>query len=122
MDQAPIQLQTLNPPEHIPSVPEAFATQTPPATSEHINTTREINVQGLTLRVDTEAFNDFELLDALEQVESGNPLKAPALLRAIVGDQYKTVMDHLRTPSGRVPAGAAASFMLDLMQAISPES
>ena len=84
---------------------------------------REVTVQGLRIQVDPDLFDDFEVLDQISRLESGDPLPLPALLRKIAGDRFTSIMDHLRDPgTGRVPAQAGAGFVLELMRAAAPSS
>ena len=88
--------------------------------------TRTVEVQGLTLTITPDVFDDFELLDGIRRVDSGEPgaaLLMPELLRAMVGDQYREVLDHLRDPdTGRVRLESGAQFIGDLMAAYDPNS
>ena len=70
-------------------------------------------------------FDDFELLDGIRRIDSGEPgaaLLMPDLLRAMVGDQYRQVLDHLRSDNGRVRLQPASEFIGDLMRAYDPNS
>lgn len=87
--------------------------------------TRTVEVQGLTLTITPDVFDDFELLDGIRRVDSGEPgaaLLMPELLRAMVGDQYREVLDHLRGANGRVALRPAAEFLGNLMRAYDPNS
>ncbi|MGB2557731.1 hypothetical protein [Cellulosimicrobium cellulans] len=77
---------------------------------------------GITVNVETEALDDFELLDDLQAVEERNEAqRLPGILRRVVGqDGYKAVMEGLRDEKGRVPAGIASQFVFDLFGAINP--
>lgn len=86
---------------------------------------RTVEVQGLSLRIDEAALDDFELLDDLNTVGSGKTeatLVVPRVLRSFLGsDQYRLVMDHLRDPhTGRVGIEAAGGFFADLLAALNP--
>nr|DAY03960.1 MAG TPA: hypothetical protein [Caudoviricetes sp.] len=88
-----------------------------------VSEVRSVEIQGIPLTLDPNVFDDFELLDTLNEIQGGNALKSPALLRKVLGDQYKTVLEHLRDPaSGRVPASKIAPFMQELMEALAPKS
>lgn len=84
---------------------------------------RSVEIQGISLTLDPNVFDDFELLDTFNEIQEGNALKTPEMLRKILGDQYSMVLDQLRDPvSGRVPASAVAPFMQELMEALAPKS
>lgn len=81
-----------------------------------------VEVQGLTLIIPREALDDFELLDDLNELDQNdNPARLPSVLRRLVGDQWKTVMNHLRDEkTGRVPVEPAMEFLNELMDAADP--
>lgn len=88
-----------------------------------VSEVRSVEIQGIPLTLDPNVFDDFELLDTLNEIQEGNALKSPAFLRKVMGDQYKTVLEYLRDPaSGRVPASRVAPFMQELMEALAPKS
>ncbi|MCL1838655.1 MAG: hypothetical protein FWG47_04990 [Propionibacteriaceae bacterium] len=86
----------------------------------------QVQVQGMTLTVDGESLNDIELFDMLNQFggnEATGLMLVPKLIRAFVGDeQYPQVMDRLRGTNGRVGFDAAERFLMELLQAINPNS
>ena len=60
--------------------------------------------KGPSCEIDEAAINDMELLEDLEELDQGNPLRVPSALRRLLGEQGKRALyDHLRTESGRVP-------------------
>lgn len=77
-----------------------------------------VRVRGIDLCLDADTFNDFEFIDALDQVESGlNPLRAAYVMRTITGEKFNEVMALLRDPeTKRVPSEAAAEFVNEFMQ------
>ena len=82
---------------------------------------REVELRGVKLEIDPEVFNDFEVMDALDQMQEGNALRLAGLIRKIVGDKCKEVMDALRDgENGRVPIDAASDFFGELMEAVTP--
>ena len=87
---------------------------------------RTVEVQGLALTIDPDVFDDFELIDGIRRIDSGEPgsaLLMPELMRAMVGaNQYRQVLDHLRGDNGRVGLKAGAKFLADLMRAYDPNS
>ena len=80
---------------------------------------------GSTIDVDVpdEALDDFEVLDDIRAVQDDNdPSRLPSLLRRLVGDQYREVLKALKGPNGRVTTEAGSTFVMDLFQALSPNS
>lgn len=77
----------------------------------------------LSVTVLKESLDDFELLDDLRAIDvDQNASRLPSLLRRLVGDQFKSVMDALRNDSGRVPIEPAQQWLRDLMEALNPNS
>jgi hypothetical protein len=80
---------------------------------------------GTSIDVDVadEALDDFEVLDDIRAVQDQNDAsRLPSLLRRLVGDQYRTVLDVLRGANGRVTTEAGSQFVMDLFQALNPNS
>lgn len=82
----------------------------------------EVTVRGLTLTVDADAFDDFELLEEIAAVADGDALRVVPLAKRVFGGDYTRVLDHLRTKGGRVPATDVVTFLTDLMGKVSPNS
>lgn len=87
---------------------------------EKIDGDFHVTHKGVTVTVATDALDDFELLDDIGAVENGNAARLPALLRRLIGPDYKPVLDALRGESGRVKIEDAAQYVGDLLGAISP--
>lgn len=68
---------------------------------------REIETAaGLTLALDEDCFNDFELLEELVSIERGDVSSLPDVLDRIFGPEKKRVCESLRNEKGRVPIDA----------------
>ena len=53
---------------------------------------------GFCCEIDETAINDMELLEDLEELDQGNPMRVPSALRRLLGEQGKRALyDHLRT-------------------------
>lgn len=87
-------------------------------------TSRDNSPVPLSVIVLTEALDDFELLDDLRAIDvDRNASRLPALLRRLVGDEFRNVMDALRNPeTGRVKIEPAQEWIRDLMEALNPNS
>ena len=81
-----------------------------------------ITSHGVTVEVDQEKFNDLELFDMIDEIQSGNVFKMPKLMRRIFDDQHEAVLDGLRSESGIVTADRASEFLIEVLQQISPNS
>ncbi len=59
---------------------------------------------GFLLRIEEDALDDWELMEALMEMDSAHPEAALKALPMLIGtEQMKRLKEHLRTPSGRVP-------------------
>jgi len=82
---------------------------------------RRTTVSGITVTVLDEALDDFELLEDLAALEEQKASRLPSVARRLFGDEYKTVMDALRSEAtGRVPIKAASEFIRDVFGALNP--
>lgn len=92
------------------------------AKAEDEPTTRAVTVRGVDITVPVDALNDFELLDDLNELEQRqNAARMPAILRRLVGEQWREVMDAARDPeSGRVTIEAGADLVREIMEGLSP--
>lgn len=80
-----------------------------------------VTVHGETLTVPADALDDFELLDDLARVESGEGQRLPSLLRRLLGEDYKRALDLVRDEeTGRVPLDAGATLVQDILGALNP--
>lgn len=84
---------------------------------------RRTTVSGITVTVTDEALDDFELLDDFRGLGDSDPSRLPSVLRRMVGDDYKRIMNELRDPvTGRVSASAGTQFVFDVVKAFNPNS
>ena len=92
---------------------------TKPQTAAH-----DVTVDGITVNVAADVFDDFELVMDLSELNDGNPLKiAPVFIRLLGKDQAKTVLNALRDPkTGRVSVEAGTTFIVSLMNELAPNS
>ena len=69
---------------------------------------------GFEYEIPDEALNNFELLEALSEVE-GNPMKLPLVVTLLLGsEQKKRLFDHLRTETGVVPTDIVSNEILEI--------
>lgn len=83
---------------------------------------KTVTVSGVKVTVSADALDDFELLDDLASLQDGNGSRLPAILRRLVGDEYKRVLDDLRAENGRVTVVRASEFITELFKEIAPNS
>ncbi|RTE47730.1 hypothetical protein [Actinobaculum sp. 352] len=81
----------------------------------------DINIHGMTLSIDANLFDDFELVADIADMEAGQTLKVVPIVRRIVGDHYQDMLDVLRDPAtGRVPLDAVSQMIVEIMQEVAP--
>lgn len=74
---------------------------------------------GFSIELKESALDNMEVLDALSDLDEGNPLAMSRLVVKLLGkDGKKRLYDHLRTEDGRVPASAVESAIMELFQSI----
>ena len=74
---------------------------------------------GFSIELEESALDNMEVLDALSDLDEGNPLAMSRLVVKLLGkDGKKRLYDHLRTEDGRVPASAIESAIMELFQSI----
>lgn len=74
-------------------------------------------VMGIDVRLDPKTFDNLELLDALDEVNEGNALKIPKVMKMIFGDDWNDVKNKLRNEKGVVTTTKASEFLVELMEA-----
>lgn len=79
---------------------------------------RNVTVDGLSLRIPKDAFDDMEVADLLGEMEDGNIFAFPKLAKRIFGDEYKKVIEHLKGKDGRTKVSDACDFFNKTMKAI----
>lgn len=105
-----------------PKKPTDHLAKAEKAKVEKTDTGWTVTLRGITVGIEAEVFDDFELLDEISAVEEGRGNRLPALLRRFVGEeQFRAVLDGLRDEdTGRVPVESAAEFLGEVIQAVSP--
>lgn len=74
---------------------------------------------GFSIELEESTLDNMEVLDALSDLDEGNPLAMSRLVVKLLGkDGKKRLYDHLRTEDGRVPASAVESAIMELFQFI----
>lgn len=74
----------------------------------------EVTVDGLTIEVDPATFqSDWEVIEALAAMEDGSasPAAMMRVTKALLGDSYDTVKNHVRGDGGKVSADAMGEFL-----------
>lgn len=81
-----------------------------------------VTIKGITVKVEKDALDDFELLDDLAKMQDGDGARITSVAHRLFGDDFKTVMDGLRGDNGRVSVETASEFISELLAAIAPSS
>ena len=80
---------------------------------------RRITYQGRTWLLDPAVMDDYELLDAISRVDSGDMVALPTMLRRLLGDQYRDAMDAMRSaPGARIHLEEAAEWVKGFLVAV----
>ena len=74
---------------------------------------------GFTCEIDEAAMNDMELLEALRDIDNGNPTRFSDVLTMLIGDQKKALYDFVRNEAGRVPVDAVSDILKEIFSAYS---
>lgn len=76
----------------------------------------KIETHGIVLEVNENAANDMEYVDLLCELDEGNVLVFPKLCKMLFGkEQYKLILDAIRTEDGRAPITDMVDFFSDVM-------
>lgn len=79
-------------------------------------------VRGIPVSVEREALNDIEVMELLGELQDGNPLVLPKLMRAVYGaEQYANIKASLRE-GGRTSSEAVAAFFRESFVALGEEA
>lgn len=95
------------------------------ATVKKVKDGREVTHQGITVTVEDDALDDFELMGELRLMQDSNdPSYMPGIMLRLLGrEQTKAVTDALRNPdTGRVTATAGMEYLQAILEALNPNS
>ena len=73
---------------------------------ETVDGVSKVTIKDITVSVDKDALDDFELLDDLAKMQDGDGARIASVAHRLFGDEFKTVMDGLRGENGRVSVEA----------------
>lgn len=81
----------------------------------------DVTYRGITVFVPREALDDFELLEDISNLDQQKAYAMPSLLRRLIGDDFRKVMDGLRDKTtGRVAMEDGSEFVGQILGAINP--
>lgn len=82
---------------------------------------KTVEVEGVKFDIDINIFDDFEIIDAFDEINQGNALRIAGVMRMIVGDRYRELLDVLRDEkTGRVPTERVAEVFTQIISDIAP--
>jgi hypothetical protein len=86
------------------------------------NNMEKVIIKGKTFKIDKDSFNDLEVLEALNELENGNALVLPQLIKKIVGNEnYTRILSVLKDEKGRVPIESVADLFIKLSEKLAPK-
>ena len=81
----------------------------------------EVTHRGFTVFAQKEALDDFEVLDAIAKLDNRKVHAFPDVLRRVVGEDFRIVMNVLRDPvTGRVSIESGVTYVHEMLGAINP--
>lgn len=80
---------------------------------------QSVTVNGITVCVSRDAFDDIELLEDLAEAEGGNGLLYVSIFKRVFGDeQYERVKRELANDEGRTSITAMSEFFTGVVSAV----
>ena len=77
---------------------------------------------GFEMDIDDSCIDDMELFEEVADVQAGNILAIPAIIRKICGDSKKALYDHCRLEDGRVPTQAISDEITEIFEALNAKN
>lgn len=73
---------------------------------------------GFEMEIDDSCIDDMELFEAITDLQDGNTMAIPTVVRKICGVNKKALYDHCRTEDGRVPMQAISDEINDIFEVL----
>ena len=73
---------------------------------------------GFEMEIDDSCIDDMELFEAITDLQDGNTMAIPTVVRKICGVTMKALYDHCRTEDGRVPMQAISDEINDIFEVL----
>lgn len=80
---------------------------------QHIKTST-----GFECDIDDSCIDDMELFEAVADLQAGNSLAIPTVIRKICGDNKAALYDHVRLENGRVPVQAVSEEISEIFEGL----
>lgn len=82
-------------------------------------TTKIKTKSGFECEIDEKALDDAELLDLLVDIDDGDVMQFPRVVKKLLGNENKKALyDHLRTEDGRVPNEPLSAELGEIFRAL----
>lgn len=77
---------------------------------------------GFEADIDDSCIDDMELFEAVADLQGGNALAVPTVIRKLCGDKKQALYDHCRLESGRVPIQAVTLEITEMFEALNAKN
>mgnify|MGYP000472958969 CR=1 FL=1 len=79
---------------------------------------KEIEVDGVKVAIPLERLNDIETLEAVTDIQDGNPMAIVPMLRRILGDDYGRIKNELKGDAETLSIDRMAEWFTAVMEAL----
>ena len=77
---------------------------------------------GFELDLDDAVIDDMELFEAVADLQAGNTIAIPVVIRKIFGEHKKALYDHCRLENGRVPIQTVTEEISAIFEALNAKN
>lgn len=85
--------------------------------AEKKKTTVQVTVDDIALTVPVDWRDDFDLIEAIGQMDMGNTLYVPIVFYKLAGDKANEVKESLREEDGKLPVSAVRDWVIRFFSA-----
>ncbi len=77
---------------------------------------------GFEADIDDSCIDDMELFEAVADLQSGNAMAIPIVVKKVGGAYKQALYDHCRLPDGRVPVQAVSNEIGEIFNALNAKN
>ena len=77
---------------------------------------------GFEADIDDSCIDDMELFEAVADLQAGDAMAIPTIIKKVGGAHKKALYDHVRLPDGRVPVQAVSEEITEIFQALNAKN
>ena len=77
---------------------------------------------GFECDLDDSCIDDMELFEAVADLQAGNNLAIPTVIKKLCGESKQALYDHCRLESGRVPVQAVSDEIADIFEGLNAKN